>query len=557
MEQLMKNCNGKDLRKYQKKNLEGPTKAQKYKIENVLKNEFIVKQVKKLQPFQVGQQVMAIHPICGHFHIGQVLTTNGDCCIVKFNTNDLGVHKISENKISIELVQQKEQNINENQSSEQNIGVQNILNSSSISLPQNQGLQLFNSAKNPNSQLNKNVLNGQIFQKPLQTQMPQDSQMQQMYEMIKDIDLQGMAFLIKILDRKLMLINYLKEFNNYIEQNPNNITEQFTQDYGWTGVQINLLDEALKDIIIKFRLRGLQNYGNTQKVEQNLNKLMMGPLKQMQDQMKNSKTAQDQKLYQQIKSQNQRVFEESIQQSIQKLLQNVESDIIQEKNKMFDIELQKQKQQATNQNSNEMEQEYKIKDIKNQKQQLNDQFNSQVDGINKLQNKNIENCDIDQVISEDQQINNSIPIQNQINQKNDEPEIQIKQQYNQKQKDKQNNVQQSDNNSDNELDKKIEELESNQIKHSDSNIKKIRKNILKHVDWSEQEDTNIYDDLRDLIGNSMGVLYSLNSQQQKNNQFDISQNIYYKNMSQHIYSDFNQHYFKIQNTISNISSKTM
>lgn len=56
------------------------------------------------------------------------------------------------------------------------------------------------------------------------------------------------------------MITELRNFNNFAEAHPNDLDERFTQEYGWIGVQINVLDNALKHICPKFRLRGLNNF---------------------------------------------------------------------------------------------------------------------------------------------------------------------------------------------------------------------------------------------------------------------------------------------------------
>lgn len=66
-----------------------------------------------------------------------------------------------------------------------------------------------------------------------------------------------MAFLFKVLERKQVLINEIKNYNDLAEKNQSLLNERFYQEYGWTGLNINLLDNALKHIIAKFRLRGV------------------------------------------------------------------------------------------------------------------------------------------------------------------------------------------------------------------------------------------------------------------------------------------------------------
>ena len=71
------------------------------------------------------------------------------------------------------------------------------------------------------------------------------------------------------------MVSELKNFNDLAESNPSALNEKFYQEYGWTvndsnyfyqykfkGVQINLLDNALKHVAAKFRLRGLNHFSN-------------------------------------------------------------------------------------------------------------------------------------------------------------------------------------------------------------------------------------------------------------------------------------------------------
>lgn len=62
---------------------------------------FIANEVKKLVPLTVGQIVLAIHPICKHFHRGSILTIEGSTVMIKFFGNDLGSHKVEDANISI------------------------------------------------------------------------------------------------------------------------------------------------------------------------------------------------------------------------------------------------------------------------------------------------------------------------------------------------------------------------------------------------------------------------------------------------------------------------
>lgn len=50
----------------------------------------------------------------------------------------------------------------------------------------------------------------------------------------QDVDLFSMAFLLKILERKHVLINEIKHFNDLAEKNASTLNERFYQEYGWT-----------------------------------------------------------------------------------------------------------------------------------------------------------------------------------------------------------------------------------------------------------------------------------------------------------------------------------
>lgn len=57
--------------------------------------------MKKAQPLAVGQIVLAIHPLCHHFHRGSILTIDDNTVQIKFFGNDLGVHRVDDTKLSI------------------------------------------------------------------------------------------------------------------------------------------------------------------------------------------------------------------------------------------------------------------------------------------------------------------------------------------------------------------------------------------------------------------------------------------------------------------------
>lgn len=87
-------------------------------------------------------------------------------------------------------------------------------------------------------------------------------------KILREIDFQSMALLIKMLERKTLLVNELKTFNDLAEKKMHLLNKQFFDDYGWLGMQINLIDNVLKHITARFRLRGF-NEENSKKIGKN------------------------------------------------------------------------------------------------------------------------------------------------------------------------------------------------------------------------------------------------------------------------------------------------
>jgi len=95
-----------------------------------------------------------------------------------------------------------------------------------------------------------------------------DFENEQNMQILRDIDHFAMAFLIKILERKTLLVNELKTFNDLAEKKIDRVNESFYEDFGWIGNQINNIDNMLKHITAKFRLRGF-NEEHASKLGQN------------------------------------------------------------------------------------------------------------------------------------------------------------------------------------------------------------------------------------------------------------------------------------------------
>jgi len=54
-----------------------------------------------------------------------------------------------------------------------------------------------------------------------------------------------MAWYIKLLEKKAFLIKEFKKKNDFAELYADQLNEKFLKEYGWTGMMINAVDEAL------------------------------------------------------------------------------------------------------------------------------------------------------------------------------------------------------------------------------------------------------------------------------------------------------------------------
>ena len=53
-------------------------------LDSKIQNPILLDKIKKMNHLTVGQIVLALHPICQHFHYGAVLTANIEHNIIKF-----------------------------------------------------------------------------------------------------------------------------------------------------------------------------------------------------------------------------------------------------------------------------------------------------------------------------------------------------------------------------------------------------------------------------------------------------------------------------------------
>ncbi|EGR33976.1 hypothetical protein IMG5_028940 [Ichthyophthirius multifiliis] len=135
-------------------------------------------------------------------------------------------------------------------------------------------------------------------------------------------------------------LNYQKEFNNQVQENKNLLQENsFYQNYGWVGLQINLLDNVLKKTIVKFRLNGLKHYNQSQIID-NFDNIIQFPIDYLQKQISNNV---NQTLVDEIKQfqiQQNKIIELNISQSVQIILQKLEKQIIFEKGNEYKQQLE-------------------------------------------------------------------------------------------------------------------------------------------------------------------------------------------------------------------------
>ncbi|CAD8166568.1 unnamed protein product [Paramecium pentaurelia] len=209
---------------------------QNYPIHRDIRNLDLIHDIVRLAPFNVGQTVYAIHPICKHVHVGSILSTNLPSITIKFSQPELGIHKISDQNIQLE------EKFISKQMSDDRFDMQQQLS--------------FNTQNE-----NKNTLISSIVQ---------------------ELDHYAAAFMIRILQRKYALVGHLKQLSQRLQNEPNLIEDQeFKALYQWSLQQIKNFDSASKHVMTKFRMRGLSGY-SLQQVNNNLDKVLSMPLAYME-----------------------------------------------------------------------------------------------------------------------------------------------------------------------------------------------------------------------------------------------------------------------------------
>ncbi len=182
---------------------------------------------------------LAVHPVCHHVHPGSILTITGSHVIIKFYPTELGAMSVSDSKV--------------------------------ITIPQDEGLQIIKQYDRGASSLTTIPMNRSVS-------APDGDAASLEKKVIEDLDYSAFSLIIKMLERKTALVSELRALNNLAESDPDNLNEKLRQEYGWTGVQIKLLDNALKHAMTKYRLRGTNNYDLDQ-VTENLENLLRNPIR--------------------------------------------------------------------------------------------------------------------------------------------------------------------------------------------------------------------------------------------------------------------------------------
>ncbi|CAD8115715.1 unnamed protein product [Paramecium sonneborni] len=209
---------------------------QNYPIHRDIRNLDLIHDIVRLAPFNIGQTVYAVHPVCKHVHIGQIQSTNLPTITIKFSQPELGIHKISDQNIQLE------EKFISKQMSDDRFDMQQQLS--------------FNTQNE-----NKNTMISSIVQ---------------------ELDHYAAAFMIRILQRKHALVGHLKQLSQKLQNEPNLIEDQEFKDlYQWSLQQIRNFDSASKHVMTKFRMRGLTRY-SLQQVNNNLDKVLSMPLAYME-----------------------------------------------------------------------------------------------------------------------------------------------------------------------------------------------------------------------------------------------------------------------------------
>ena len=131
--------------------------------------------------------MLAVHPVSNLLHRGKILTIDDNHIMVNFLTNELGVNKVPD--FNLVVIDEKE-SFNEY-----------LFLISHLAIAKNDMLDFEN---------------------------------EQNMQILRDLDHFAMALLIKILERKTLLVNELRHFNDLAEKKQtNSLRDEFYEDMGW------------------------------------------------------------------------------------------------------------------------------------------------------------------------------------------------------------------------------------------------------------------------------------------------------------------------------------
>lgn len=86
-----------------------------------------------------------------------------------------------------------------------------------------------------------------------------DSDLEEGTQILQGLDHFSMALLVKLLERKTHLVSEMRKFNDIAEkQQLQGLKPGFFEDLGWIGANIEAIEEVVRPVSTKFRLRGLE-----------------------------------------------------------------------------------------------------------------------------------------------------------------------------------------------------------------------------------------------------------------------------------------------------------
>lgn len=87
-----------------------------------------------------------------------------------------------------------------------------------------------------------------------------DCDLEEGTQVLQGLDHFSMALLVMLLERKTHLVTEMRRFNDLAEKKQlQGLKGEFFEDLGWVGANIEAIEEAIRPVSTKFRLRGLES----------------------------------------------------------------------------------------------------------------------------------------------------------------------------------------------------------------------------------------------------------------------------------------------------------